>query len=897
MLYENGYNIKILNTINFKKSMKYNPFAYLRSEKDILKLVQTIIANTKGDGEKAGEDFWVKAEKLYYTALIGYIYYEAPEEEKNFKTLLDMIDASEVREDDETYMNPIDRLFEALEKKDPSHFAVKQYKKYKLAAGATKGTVPAALSYDIGTEVTLAGGNDLKKDNYVLKGWNIDGKEYAPGAKFTINGNTKAIAVWETDYHNVDFNTDGGTYIGPKKIKHNETIGAVTNPEKVNYTFTGWKVDGQDFDPTTSKVTKDITLVAQYVSNIVEQTEPNTKPKVPDDFVKVIVKTTEEGIEKATDATKFEKTFWVKKNTQVTIPVNPPIGDVVKDEHGNPVKDVSGKEVKWVFTGWTSPLTASFSQDETIITAKYESKVPEPKIDAKVVETYAGRQPEPSDYKNAIKMQLGQDGITFDDNVLNFEITKNPDVSKPGMSEAEVTIEFKNGTTKTIKVPVKVNPNIYPADTDGRRTSETPANYVRVIVNPTVLNADPQIRIYYVNPEVEIGIPLPTINPQNGAKFIAWHIEEGTRPEYNGEPHKFTQTETIIVADFDRAPGTGLIMTDVGVSPRPEDYIDRITVPQGKTIQDIKVIKEPDVTRPGITDATVEITYDDGKKDLVGFTVFVQAKYEPQPEPQPQPPIWTGGGVRYETIYKEKIVEVPTKINFFKEVRYMQGFQGYFRPKDGLRRCEAAQILANALKEDGYKYDLSYKINYKDIGNEWYTEAVKITTQANVFMGYSDGYFRPYDKITRAEWIATLRRFQNIDKVNGNHMNLRNDHWALAEIEGAYKEGWLKIYTDGLANFKADEFIPRQEVAAVSNRAFNRVCDRVYLSRNDKSLINYKDINPSMWAYQDILCASNTFIHDKKNYRAHGIKDDKVTFNVNIDGLEILQSKFQRTLR
>ncbi|HGH9003873.1 TPA: VirD4-like conjugal transfer protein, CD1115 family [Streptococcus pyogenes] len=141
MLCENGYDIKILNTINFKKSMKYNPFAYLRSEKDILKLVQTIIANTKGDGEKAGEDFWVKAEKLYYTALIGYIYYEAPEEEKNFKTLLDMIDASEVREDDETYMNPIDRLFEALEKKDPSHFAVKQYKKYKLAAGKTAKSI------------------------------------------------------------------------------------------------------------------------------------------------------------------------------------------------------------------------------------------------------------------------------------------------------------------------------------------------------------------------------------------------------------------------------------------------------------------------------------------------------------------------------------------------------------------------------------------------------------------------------------------------------------------------------------------------------------------------------------------------------------------------------------
>lgn len=141
MLEDNGYEIKILNTINFKKSMKYNPFAYIRSEKDILKLVQTIIANTKGEGERAGEDFWVKAEKLYYTALIGYIWYEAPREEKNFATLLDMIDASEVREDDETYMNPIDRLFEALEKKEPTHFAVKQYKKYKLAAGKTAKSI------------------------------------------------------------------------------------------------------------------------------------------------------------------------------------------------------------------------------------------------------------------------------------------------------------------------------------------------------------------------------------------------------------------------------------------------------------------------------------------------------------------------------------------------------------------------------------------------------------------------------------------------------------------------------------------------------------------------------------------------------------------------------------
>ena len=141
LLQRGGYRIKVLNTINFKKSMRYNPFAYLRSEKDILKLVNTIIANTKGDGEKSGEDFWVKAEKLYYTALIGYIWYEAPDEEKNFTTLLEMINASEAREDDEDFKNPVDLMFERLEEKDPEHFAVKQYKKYKLAAGKTAKSI------------------------------------------------------------------------------------------------------------------------------------------------------------------------------------------------------------------------------------------------------------------------------------------------------------------------------------------------------------------------------------------------------------------------------------------------------------------------------------------------------------------------------------------------------------------------------------------------------------------------------------------------------------------------------------------------------------------------------------------------------------------------------------
>ena len=135
------YVIKVLNTINFSKSLHYNPFAYIRSEKDILKLVTTIIANTKGEGEKSTEDFWIKAEKLLYTALIAFIWYEGDEEEKNLNTLLDLLNESETREEDETYQNPVDMMFQELEERDPQHFAVRQYKKYKMAAGKTAKSI------------------------------------------------------------------------------------------------------------------------------------------------------------------------------------------------------------------------------------------------------------------------------------------------------------------------------------------------------------------------------------------------------------------------------------------------------------------------------------------------------------------------------------------------------------------------------------------------------------------------------------------------------------------------------------------------------------------------------------------------------------------------------------
>ena len=168
LLLREGYKVKILNTINFKKSMHYNPFAYIRSEKDILKLVTTLIANTKGEG-KAGDDFWVKAETLLYTALIAYIYYEAPEHEQNFTTLIEFINASEVREDDEDFKNNVDLMFDRLEEKDPQHFAVRQYKKYKLAAGKTAKSILISCGarlapFDIGELRELTAYDELELD-------------------------------------------------------------------------------------------------------------------------------------------------------------------------------------------------------------------------------------------------------------------------------------------------------------------------------------------------------------------------------------------------------------------------------------------------------------------------------------------------------------------------------------------------------------------------------------------------------------------------------------------------------------------------------------------------------------------------------------------------------------
>ena len=903
-------------------------------------------------------------------------------------------------------------------------------------------------------------------------------------------------------------------YVNPKAWVEIPEI-KLTYEEKEELGFTRWTSDNDDVNTKGEyifekenikqryKFTKDTIIQPDFSKDVVEQEDPNKKPDVPNSFVKVVVTTKEDGIEKATENTKFERTFWVNPTKEVTIPVKNPTGDTVKDDKGNVVTDAAGKEIKWTFKEWSSPLTATFTGKETTITAKYEKTIPEPSVDASVVETYVGREPELGDYEKALKMMLDKTGLSFDENVSSFEITKDPDVSKPGMSEAKVTVEFKNGQIKEVTVPVKVYDNIYPGDTNGDKTSGTPDNYVKVTVNPKAYDEDNQkIKVYYVNPLAKVKIPEisikeedkkeygfkkwttnnkeinssnndeiydftkeyqftvdteiyafyekngePEVNVEFESKEIVKNIgdkvsvkeyedaliipkdaegkdiadvkginiledpdtskegyttakiqvvyddgktqelivlvkvlpdyveqtdpdkkpdvpenfvkvivktkekvvkEDGTQEEVeratndtafertfwvnpskevtidvnkptgkkditdnstwnfdywkvdtdDGAEYRTTITdqfrdETIILAKYTKdeveKPSADDVITEEGVQPSKKDYLDKIDAPNGKTINDITIIKKPDVSRPGVSTATIEVEYDDGTKTLVDVKVFVQRKNDPRPS---EPQII----YRDRIVEKEKIVEKIVKIKDnerLKEIRYMQGYNGKFRPYDGLRRSEAAQILANALKADGYAYDPYYPISYTDIGDSWYTEAVRIVSQAGVFQGYSDGTFKPEGKITRAEWVATLRRFQDLKKVSGNDMGLSMGHWATEEIEAAYQAGWLDVYTSGIATFDANAPITRQEVAAVSNKAFDRVLDKVYLQRNVKNMINYNDINPSMPLYEDILCASNTLLTDGRYYKANTIVMDNITFNIVTDDLLIYQKKFQ----
>ena len=652
-----------------------------------------------------------------------------------------------------------------------------------------------------------------------------------------------------------------------------------------------------------------VTVPITVVDNVVPQTGED-KPNVPEKYIMVTVDTTD----KATDNTKFKKVFWVKPGVEVTLEgILAPTGKEFTEDgvthqnkflrwKSNTSNSVYTDEIKDIFTRDTT-ITAVYEYEKNVdALGKNDQWIPK------------GFTPKAKDF---IKNPYDDDDPNNKDNLppgTKFEFVpgEEPNTREPGENkQTTIKVIYPNGEVKEVPVTYNVSGDVV-EQKDPNKKPDVPDNFVKVTVDTTELATRDSyyLKTYWVNPDRMVKIPTDKPKGVKDDKdnrewlFDYWQAYsktgEGTRYREVIED-RFTE-DTDIKAFYYKAdiPDSDYVVTDVNVLPNEDEYRNKITPPKGKGIARVIIKAQPDVSKAGNrTYAEIEVFYTNGTSSTVKVKVYVQRPGETN----------TRIVYRDKIVEKEKIVEKIIKIKDnqrLKEVRFMQGFEGKFRPHDGLTRAEAAQILANALKQDGYKYNPAYPINYKDVKQKWYTQAIVITTQANVFKGYDDGYFRPEEKISRAEWIATLKRFQQLKDADGNKMGLKANHWATREVEAAYEEGWLQIYTNGNAKFNANEPITREEVAAVTNKAFGRLIDRTYIMRNDKSVINYKDINPSMWSYVDILCASNSFIHDENVYMSHGIEyiktivnniEGTIIFNVQLKNLEIIQDKFQRYLR
>ena len=740
-------------------------------------------------------------------------------------------------------------------------------------------------------------------------------------------------------YFTVTFKSDAngtlsGTlvyYVKPNvDVDFTNTANGITKNANVGYT----EKDGT-WDPAIVKqqYKQDETYTFKFVKLddvIPEINDDDSKNTQPDGYVKVTLIPTD----KATDETKANKVYFVNPKEEVTI-TSKPTG---KNETINEI------EYTYVFKSWTvtrgtiaswdsENIIGTFIQD-TEITAKYTVQVdqkelkPAP-IAKKGVITPTRVVPKAEDLIENIP---GSQNDPLPDGT-KFEYTDDgtPDVENPGETTAKVKVIYPNGKTVIVEVPITVVDNVIPQEGEDK-PKNVPNDFVKVTFVPTEKGTMEGAKIFWVKPNEDVKIPVKDPVGVEYNIFKEWKFgEKADGDKYDPTVAKqFTEKETIITAtyiDSDNIIPFDPNPKDKDPMARPEGYVKvtfdadlglKLTESKAYYVKKNAGITLGILTKPKYKEASGykfdKWDKDDSTiildKDIVVTALAKQASSPDKPGDEPgHRPSYPEIVYRDKIVEKEKIVEKIVKIKDnqrLKEVRFMQGFEGKFRPHDGLTRAEAAQILANALKQDGYNYNPAYPINYKDVKQKWYTEAIVITTQANVFKGYDDGYFRPEEKISRAEWVATLKRFQQLKDVDGNRMGLKANHWATKEVEAAYEEGWLQIYTNGNAKFNANEPITREEVAAVSNKAFGRLVDKIYIMRNDKNLINYKDINPSMWSYVDILCASNSFIRDENFYMSHGIEyikskanniEGNIIFNVQLQNYEIIQDKFQRYLR
>ena len=677
----------------------------------------------------------------------------------------------------------------------------------------------------------------------------------------------------------------------------------------IGYTAKGGKWSSGDVENITRtiKIDNDNTIITYTfapLDDFIKKISVNQKP--PKGYVRVTLDPTD----KATDETKAKIIYFVNPTEKVTLPDFKPTGKEITDKNGNKYTYEldTWTSIRGVLGSWPlskGPIKAKFTQD-TDIEARYTKTEDLAPIAKENVITPVGVKP---DAKDLIKNVYDENDQTNKGNLpkgTTFEYAEKPNVSEAGDITAKVKVIYPNGNKVIVEVPIKVVDNVIPQEGE-EKPNNVPKDFVKVTFVPTDKGTMEGAKIFWVKPNENVKIPVKDPVGVGYNIFKEWKLgvnADGAVFKANKDTI-FTEEETIITATY--IDSDNIIPFDPKAEnpkQRPDGYIRvtfdadlglKLTESKAYYVKKNVGITIKQLTKPKYQEAS-GYKFDKWDKDDMfeikeDIVVTALAKFTPS-EPGYPEIIYRDKIVEKEKIV-EKIVKVGENDELLKEIRYMQGYNGKFRPYDGLTRAEAAQILANALKADGYRYDANYALSYSDVGSKWYTDAVRVVTQANVFQGYSDGTFRPQSKITRAEWVATLRRFQDLKKANGNTMMLRSNHWATAEVEAAYEAGWLGVYQDGIAKFDADKPITRQEVAYVSNRAFRRVLDKVYLKRSVNTLLTYKDINPSMPLYEDILCASNTLLTDNRYYKANTVVMDNLTFNIVTDYLRIQQKKFQ----
>ena len=601
------------------------------------------------------------------------------------------------------------------------------------------------------------------------------------------------------------------------------------------------------------------------VDNVVPQ-KGNEKPKVPDNYVKVTVDTTN----KATDNTKFEKVFWVKPGVEVTIPdILAPTG---KEETIDGVKKIN-KFVEWKLEGsdpaktYKEGITDTFTAKESKIVATYEyDKNVEPVgKDNQLIPQ--GSTPSPKDF---IKNPYDDNDPNNPNNLppgTKFEfLNGNPDTSKPGEGKTTIKVIYPNGEEKTVEVPFTVTGDVV-EQPDPNTKPAVPDNFVKVTVDPTDQAVDSTPRVFWVNPEKVVEIPVNDPTAKDGNKiFKGW--DSPLKQQFRGE--------TTIKATFGPMPRptSDYVFTEQGVQPTPKDYKNAITPPAGKRIKDVVVVDRPNVDKPGKTSATVKVIYEDGTTDQMTVPVFVQKKDTSTPDLRPYPVPGDGGNSGNQP----NVPNQPNQPNVGKDAlnttdhyQYLIGYpDGNFGPNKGMTRAEAATMFTRLLNERPVKWR-HYNAGLSDIRpGDWYANTVGYAVQRGIVSGYPDGSFKPNKPITRAEFAAIASRFDALAQGNAiSFSDLAPSHWGYNAIRSAATKGWISGYPDN--TFRPEQAITRAEVTAITNRMLNRHADLYWIDAHPSEVIRFGDVKRSDWYFEPIMEATmgHDFIRDRDKKTEH----------------------------